>query len=165
MALIIEDGTLVADADSYATLAVARAFAEKRNLVPVVTDIALEADLIKSMDFIESFRTKFKGAIVAETQALLWPRKNVYINGFLFDEKSIPQELIDAQCQLAVEISNGVDLFRTVTEPFIVDQTVGPIRTKYDEKGAGVNSNSLPYVDIFLDVLLTSNSPLTAIRV
>jgi len=54
MALIIEDGTLVANADSYVTLAVARAFAEKRGLVPVATD-ALEADLIKAMDFIESF--------------------------------------------------------------------------------------------------------------
>ena len=165
MALIIEDGTLVANADSYATLAVARAFATKRNLVPEPTDIALEANLITAMDFIESHRGRFKGVIVAETQALQWPRKEVYINGFLLAQTIIPQELIDAQCQLAVEINNGVVLFRTVTEPFIVDQTVGPIRTKYDEKGGGVNSNSLPYVDIFLDVLLTSSSPLTAIRV
>lgn len=165
MALIIEDGTLVANADSYATLAVARAFATKRNLVPAATDITLEADLIKAMDFIESHRGKFKGFIVAETQALQWPRKEVYVNGFLLAQTTIPQELIDSQCQLAVEINNGVELFRTVTEPFIVDQIVGPIRTRYDEKGAGVNSNSLPYVDIFLDVLLSSTSPLTAIRI
>jgi hypothetical protein len=165
MTLILEDGTLVADADTYATLDVSRAFTEKRGFVPVATDIALEADLIKAMDFIESHRDKFKGDIVDETQSLQWPRKNVYINNFLFDEKSIPQELIDAQCQLAIELSNGVVLLRTVTEAFITEQTVDVIKTKYDEKGAGVNSNSLPYVDIFLDVLLTSTSVLQAIRI
>jgi len=164
MALIVEDGSLVANADTYVSLAVARAYATKRNLTPVAVDTVLEGYLIQAMDWIESHRDKFKGTLVDSTQALQFPRKNVVIDGFFFSSTAIPQELLDLQSQLVVEIQNGVDLFLTVTEPFITEEMVGPIRTKFSEKSGGVNVNSLPNVDIFLNVLVKSSSPLEAIR-
>lgn len=164
MALIVEDGSLIVNADTYVSLAVARAYATKRNLTPVAADTVLEGYLIQAMDWIESHRNQFKGSIVDSTQALQFPRKNMLIDGFLFSSTAIPQELLDLQSQLVVEIQSGVDLFVTVIEPFITEETVGPIRTKFSEKSGGVNVNSLPNVDIFLNVLTKSSSPLKVIR-
>ena len=164
MALIVEDGTLVANANSYVDLATSRAYSAARGIVPRADDGELEADLILAMDFIESHRDKFKGWLVKETQALQFPRLGLYIDGFLFDFQDIPQPLRDLQSQLAVEIQNDVELFPTVTEPFITEETVGPIRTRFTGRYGTGNSPKLPYVNVFLDVLLNSTSPLTAIR-
>lgn len=164
MTLIVEDGTLVVDANSYIDLATSREYSTARSIVPRADDGDLEADLIRAMDFIESHRDKFKGWLVSETQALQFPRLGLRIDGFLFDFQSIPQSLKDLQSQLAVEIQNGVELFPTVTEPFVTEETVGPIRTKFTGRYGTGNQPALPYVDLFLDVLLNSTSPLTAIR-
>lgn len=165
MALIVEDGTLVDNANSYVNLAEARTYASTRGVVPVASEIDLEANLIKAMDFIESHRDKFKGGLVDETQALQFPRSNMIIDDFLFDYQSIPQSLKDLQSQLAIEIQNGVDLFPTVSEPFVTEETVGPIRTRYTGRYGTGNTPKLPYVNVFLSVLLRSNEALTVTRI
>ena len=74
MTLIVEDGTLVANANSYVDLATARTYSIARNVVPCADDVLLEGNLIRAMDFIESHRDDFKGWLVKETQALQFPR-------------------------------------------------------------------------------------------
>lgn len=164
MALLVEDGSLVAGANSYITLLEARTFATDTNEVPEDSDQQLEANLRLAMRFIESHRNGFKGNIVNRTQALQWPRSNVFIDGFLFDFQSIPQELKDLQSQLSVEIKNGVVLFQTVTEPFVVESAVGSIKEKIDPRYGTGTVAKMPQVEVFFDVLLSSSAVLEVIR-
>jgi hypothetical protein len=156
MALIVETGLLIANANSYVDLSTARSFALSRQREVPTSNTDLESHLIKAMDFIESHGSKFKGSKVDEDQSLQWPRQDVYIDGFLFDYQSIPQQLKNLQCQLVIEIEAGVDLFPTVTDPFVTEETVGPLRIKYS--GQYGISNRLPYVDSFLKGLLKVGS-------
>jgi len=71
MALIIEDGTIVAGADSYATLAVLRAYALKRGVTLSAVDADLEVLAIKAMDYIGSFEDKFQSARTDPVNQLL----------------------------------------------------------------------------------------------
>ena len=105
MALIVEDGTQVANADSYGSLSGLKTFASRRgnDLASSYTDTQLEAAMIRSMDWIESKRDKFQGDKVSTAQALQWPRSGACIDKTLVATNAIPQELISAQYFLAIE--------------------------------------------------------------
>jgi len=162
MALIVETGLLVSGANSYVDLSTARSYALSRQKELPTSNTDLESYLIQAMDFIESYGSEFKGSKVDVAQSLQWPRQNVYIDSILFDYQSIPQQLINLQCQLVIEIQAGVNLFPTVTDPFVTEEMVGPIKIKYEGK-YGI-SNSLPYVNSYLKQLLKSSFGLTVVR-
>ena len=155
MALIIEDGSIVANATSYATLAEIRAYALTRGVTLSAVDSTLEVMAIKAMDYIEARHQQFKGKIVLETQELQWPRRYVYINGYLIGTDTIPKQLKQAQAQLVMEISNGVELYPVLnTEQFVVSEKIDVIETTYSERYGTPGSPGLPNVDRLLDVLL-----------
>jgi len=147
MALIIEDGSNVAGANSYVDLADCRTYALARGVTLTAVDADLEVFLIKANDYLESFRDKFKGSRTNDDdQPLQWPRSLVYIDSILFDEDSIPQLLIDAQCQLAIEQTNGFDFSPTFDGGFVVLEQVGPIVQKYSER---IRTSTVPKMSTF----------------
>lgn len=152
--LIIEDGSIVASANSYVTLEEARARALTRGVTLSVDDTVLESQLLIAMDYLESFRNSYKGTKVSSTQALQWPRYNVKIDGFLIEATVIPNELKYAQIQLAIEQANGVELLPNSTEAFIKREKVGPIETHYSEKFGSVAIPFMSAVSALLDPLL-----------
>jgi len=111
MALIVEDGTIVASANSYVTLAEAVAYATDHGLAfSPSPDVGNVAALIRATSAIDgkygfSFPGYRKGG---RTQSLHWPRDAAYdAGGWLIPNTEIPVELKAAVIEAAVrELAN-----------------------------------------------------------
>lgn len=125
MAIIVEDGTGVANANSYVSVADLEAFAAARGIT-IVGDP--EVLLIKAMDYIESL--DFCGHKVSSTQSLSWPRYGVKVDGFYYPAAYIPPELKNALMQTALSIDAGVDPLSTIPR-VIKSASVGPMSVTY----------------------------------
>jgi hypothetical protein len=134
MALIIEDGTNVADADSFATVAEARTYAASRGLTLPVADADVEILLRKALDYLMSLEDRFQGYRVNDIQELCFPRDEIY----LFRDSisgEIPKILKNGQIQLAID-ANTNDLLAPGTGKEVIEKKVGPLTTKYSPNGA-----------------------------
>lgn len=130
--LIIEDGTAKADAQSYATVAELVAFATARGITLPATEVEQELLLLSAMDYMETL--SYRGMRYSRTQALSWPRVDVFIDGWLQPFEELPPSLKAAQIQLAIDsIENP--LMGTVTPTdgrVVVEEAVeGAVSVKY----------------------------------
>lgn len=133
MPLVIEDGTNVANATSYATRAQIIAYALARGVVVADAD-ASDVFAVKAMDYIE--RKPFKGVPTYGApgvgQPLQFPRDDIEYQGEYLAAEEIPAMLINAQCEAAMLISQGIDLEPNRTaEAAIKRDKVGPLETEY----------------------------------
>lgn len=154
MALVVEDGSIVANADSYADLAFARDYATARGVTLPADDAEAEALAYKAMDYLEGKRGEFQGDKADPlNQSLQWPRKNVKIDCVDFPVDAIPKELKQAQARLMMEASAGVEIQPTRTGGFVIEDTTGPLTTKYSER-IGVSAEpTITAVDALLEPL------------
>lgn len=137
---IVEDGSGKADANSYITVADADAYVENHGTETAwigATQAAKEKALRLATQYID-LKFNFKGTRNSETQALLWPRFNVYDNdGYNVDYDAIPQKLKDAVVEAALRVIAGDDLLGTISNP-------GEIKS--ESKSLGPLSKSVTYV-------------------
>lgn len=110
MPLIVEDGTIVAGADSYISLADARALADKYGWVLPVDDTEAEAALRNGAGYIGLQEPQMCGTRVSASQSLAYPRQNVTLYGFPVASDSIPDQIKQAQVIAAVEYGSGTDV-------------------------------------------------------
>lgn len=163
MALELEDGTGKSNAQSYASVAVLKAYARLRGATLPAGDTECERLLIKAMDRMNGLN--YIGERCTKEQALDWPRYNVCIDGFGFESTDLPRQLEQAQCAFAIE-ALSTDLMPTTqanAPGSVVEETVGPVTLRYSNDG---RRNSVPAVakaEALLRVLLRRNG-LTAIR-
>lgn len=125
MPLIVEDGTGTnVAADSYVSEADIIAYAAARG-VTVPNDAAATLAGVKAMDYLEV--QHFKGSHVLEgVQPLQWPRQNVKISLTTLASDVIPIGLKNAQCELAMQSFNGIDLLPSrAAEQAIKSETIG----------------------------------------
>lgn len=155
MAIIVETGLEVANANSYISLADANTYFSLRNDVTwaALNDTTQKTPfLILAVDYMQqAYRPSWKGQRHTITQSLDWPR--LWVDQpdapggygafpFYYSPTSIPQEIITAQCLLAKKLANGdlaPDLSRV--EKMV---KVGSIQVEYD--------TNRPPVTIFRDV-------------
>jgi hypothetical protein len=106
MALIVEDGTEVANANSYVTDVEFTDYCTARNYT--VSGVASEREvlLIKAMDYLHGIEDKFQGVRASSTQSLGFPRRSVVLHGYNLETDKIPDELKNAQMELAYHASN-----------------------------------------------------------
>jgi len=165
MTLTVEDGSIVADANSYATLVEARAYAESRGVQLSAYDDVLEQELLRAMDYLESLRGRYHSYKTDSAQSLQWPRSKAYIDGFMIDSDSVPKELKHAQIELAMAIEDGYDpLPVRSSDAFVVREKVGPIETTYSEKIATSGRPVLRKVDALLAPLLKGGFGVIVVR-
>lgn len=130
MALIVEDGTIVAGANGFCTVADVRQFAEDRGFELPTDDVQVEQFIVQSTDFICTLEECFQGVRVDINQELSFPRDGVEVY-----EKdlsgTIPNLLKKATARLAYDAANGIDLQPTTTGQLIIEEGVGPLRVKY----------------------------------
>lgn len=144
MSLVIENGSLVAGANSYVSVAEARAYAEARASTFPAGNAEAEAALIVANDYLESLRAEFKGSKVdPATQSLQWPRQGVQIDGWNVPVDHIPKELKAAQCQLAIEAAAGTDLMPTGDGREVIREKVDVLETEY---APGAGGSPQPYL-------------------
>lgn len=168
MTITVEDGSIVAGANSYVSLAEARAYATARAKPLPTDDTALEALLILSVDYLEAQRARYQGSKVDATQELQFPREGVYIDGVPLDATAIPSILKQAQIRLAMEANAGVDLMPTRSGAFVKKEEVGPIVTEYSEKVGISVQPEMSAVEALLEPLFAPRSVglfLTTVRV
>lgn len=172
MALIIEDGSIVPNANSYASVANLDDYAALRGITLPNTDAAKEVLLIKAMDYIEAQESRFKGYRRTQEQSLSWPRTHVVlyyteryalVNGYenirqgnYWPDNKIPQTLVKAQCQLAVDVMT-VDLQPTIAidSRSVRRDKVGPLETEYFSSREQLNSPILGKAEGLLANLCT----------
>ncbi len=152
-ALIVEDGTGLTNADSYATVAYADTYHENRGNIAWDTVADKEAALRKATDFmVGKYRLRWAGVRKTLGQALDWPRDIVpvvdkpgrYIA--YYSNTIVPVEVMNACVSLAL---------RAATAELLADQeqrkvsvTVGPISTTYDSSSS--QGTKYPEIDNML---------------
>lgn len=155
MTIVVENGTGLANAESYCTVAEATTyFTNIGNAAwaALATDAIREQSLRKAVAFmLGRYRSRWAGYRKTTTQALDWPRSLVLIkdapnlyggSASYYDDASVPQAVKDACASLALRASSAsliADQSRTKKSV-----TVGPITTVYDD----VAGQATQYVEV-----------------
>lgn len=173
--LIVEDGSNVDGANSYATLDQIKAAALQRGVTLPTTDDAIISLSSAAMDYLGTFETRFTGVrTYGLAQGLSWPRcaNNRWgtpcplrVFGSTLAVNVIPQLVIAAQCYL-VGIATDVDLYGNQDTLNITKEVIGPIETDYSAVAGAAAGPIVPVVSAMLKPLFkTGVGPLTSTRV
>ena len=124
-----------ATANSYITVAEFEAFWTERNVNLAHSNAAKEAELVKAADYINREYT-FVGERQYRYQAMAWPRlTGVYlVKDWPIDPDTVPQDIKDAQAELAYIIHQGTNVFATVEGGAKVREKnkAGPVETEVE---------------------------------
>ena len=146
MAFIVEDGTGIAEANSYTDEAFADDYFSDRNEPSWAAAVSSEKQsaLIKATDYIElRFRDRWKGVLALEATTLSFPRKYLYDRkGKLIDFASdgIPTDIQKATAEYALRALSA----NLLPDPDVSDSgqavkrtldKVGPIETEIEYEG------------------------------
>lgn len=109
--LIVENGSIIANANTYVTIAEYIAYAESLG-VTVEDNDASKVQLIKASQYIDSKESQLYGDMVEKTQPLSYPRNNlVDLQNFTWGNDEIPTLVKKCQMSLALDIQAGEDLY------------------------------------------------------
>lgn len=155
MALIVEDGTGLSDANSYVSVAYADAYFLARNVTSWASLTIKEALLIQATDYMEAvYSESWKGAVLLDTQSLSFPR--------IIDDATVyPDRLLKAVCELALKADSGPLL--EDTEQRTIEESVGSITVKYAEYANQKTQYSFVY-NLVSPYLLSSGASARLIR-
>ena len=133
MAIVTTVGS--ASANSYITVAEYEAFWTERNVNISGNTAAKEAQLVQAADYINRSYT-FVGEQQHRFQAMAWPRlTGIYLGkDFPIDPDFVPQDIKDAQAELAYIIHQGTNVFATVEGGAKVREKnkAGPVETEVE---------------------------------
>jgi hypothetical protein len=139
MTIIVEDGSQVANAESYTSVAEADAYHTARGNETTWTDLDVEVKeqaLRKATDYmVQAYSLRWKGYRMGEIQALDWPRGYVYKRETITSNGFVPNNVVPDQVKHAcAELA-----FRALSGPLLPDlsqgvlmERIGPIETTYD---------------------------------
>jgi hypothetical protein len=159
MALIVEDGSLVENSDSYVNSTTIEGFLTERGILSdtLATQAQREAMALRAMDFLNT--QDYLGRRVDNNQSLSFPRSGIKLS----DNRSlasneIPQELKDAQCWLIYYIDAGTDPSSTQAQ-LVKREKVDTLEIEYQDGGAfsPVSISSMPNVKKLLKYLVANN--------
>lgn len=165
MAIVVEDGTGLPNAESYISVADATAYHAARGnaaWAALASDAVREQMLRQATDFMgQLYRPSWKGYRTNRTQALDWPRNLVYVVDlfggrrdlpYLWPNNSVPPEVPRACAELALRAIGGqlaADL-----DQGLQSEEVGPLKTAYDvhspqyRRYRAVHLLLRPYLDV-----------------
>lgn len=139
MALIVEDGSIVAWAESFCSVTFADGYLSARGytLWAGLTPDQKEQALRRAADYIEqAYSSRWDGYRTRATQALSWPRQDVPMKdaggeriAAYYAPNEVPVSVQQAQAAMAFKAAAGdlnPDLARAVQS-----ETIGPISTTY----------------------------------
>lgn len=135
-ALVVEDGTAKATANTFITEAELIAFCDDRGLTYAPNDHDRVHNIIQAADYLISVENKFQGERTSTTQAMPFPRDGVRVHGNYIGANAIPVTLKHAQCYLA-QLAYKNDLQPTGDGKEVIEERVGPLGTKYNPAGDG----------------------------
>lgn len=163
MALIVENGTGMATAESYISVddASTRLAALGLTNWATLSTTEMEQALRRATVFMEQrYRTRWKGTRLLRAQALSWPRYGVTVDGWDIDSDVVPAEVANACADLAFKAVGG-DLSPDL-ERGILREKVGPLETEYD--AFAPQAKRYPAIDQALAAYLTGGGLSRVVR-
>lgn len=118
MALVVEDGSGLANAESYLSVANTDSYLAVRGNPAAWTTLSVgdkEAALRAATKYID-VNYRFKGTRVRREQALYWPRTGVDDGEFALDSNVLPSRLKDATAEMALRAASG-DVLPDIAKP------------------------------------------------
>ena len=173
MALIVEDGTGLPDADSYVAVSEFETYAENYNIdISSYSDESIEAAARKATQYIDrTYEGRWPGTKVnGRDQALSWPRENAYDQtGELIADDEVPDEVIEATLECwAKELTTPNTLTPVVSTNSgqVIRETVGPISREFANTGSTTTTTRavLPSVDDLLKNIVGNSGSVGFLR-
>lgn len=156
MALIIEDGTIVSNANSYVGVTEMRSFLGQFNQNPSQNDDLLCAALAQAFFFINTLEPWLSGSRTSSSQTAAYPRENLVIYGNEIANNVIPDQVKHLQIYAAYEQVNGNDLEPNSDGRVVISESIpGCYSKSYSDKSVSGSTMQLGRVNNAL-------SPLTA---
>ena len=167
MALTVEDGTGLSNADSYLSEADADAYHTAHD-DPSAWSGASSADKENALRLATQYLdvlygARWHGYRINSTMSLDWPRNSVVgRDGYTYLSTAVPQEVKDATAILALKVVNGDTLIPDVTagaNVMVESVSVGPISTSKTFSGEKTAGKQYSMVDLLLaDLVAPSGS-------
>lgn len=151
--LIIEDGSVVANANSYVTDDELKQFAGLNNYDVPSTQPDREALLTKAYLWLNStYEQRLQGYRVSpDIQTGMFPRIGVYAYGTYVNSSTIPQDLKNAQIHAALSINDGVDTNAVKDSADLASfEVVGVYKESYQSGDSTPTIAEMPAVTRFL---------------
>lgn len=141
MALIVENGSIVANANSYITIAEYNAWANarfgSRDTAPGCDEDA-ESLILRAMDYFEA--QNFIGEKYTKNQDLQWPRSWVNIDGYAVDSNEIPKQVKISIYELAYAEELGDSELETVARK-VKRKKAGSVEIEYADNSTSTKIN------------------------
>lgn len=128
MALIVETGAGLADAESYASVTTFKAYCDKSGRAHAgYEDAAIEQALRRATQWLDArYSARFTGQWSKTAQRLEWPRAFVPWRDTFIASDVIPEQIVAATCEAA---------YREVVEPHSLSPDEPAARVKRDKVG------------------------------
>lgn len=162
MALTVETGAGVPNANSYVSVDEIKAYAAARGLT-LPTDPDVEKLAVEAFDFVESYRLRFQGKKTnpdPSVQTAQFPRTGVVIDSWEVPTDHIPKQLKDAQCQASCDAYDVGDLMPAQVQG-VKKEKVDVLEVEYAESTSADGMTlapSFPKVEALLAPLFTTGS-------
>lgn len=168
MSLIVEDGTGRADAESYAAAADVDVYqaALGNTLWAGLSEAEKEQALRRATKFMRmAYRASWAGRRVTQAQALDWPRYGVVVDEFSVLSTTVPPDVKEACCELALRAAAG-DLLPDLDlgSNQIKREKIGPLDTEYFQANVDARER-FPAVDALLAPYFSSAGGANSIKV
>jgi hypothetical protein len=166
MTITVEDGSIVANANSYIDLYDLSAYAQERNITLPETDEEQTALVFEAMDYLSRYRGRWAGDRVSNEQELDFPRSGIYVDGSLLPDDEIPRELFYAQLALAVAANETT--LQPISSPTdsgaVIEKTVhGAVTLRYANSEKVLSVAAVTKATTLINLLL-KNSGLEVVR-
>jgi hypothetical protein len=166
MALIIENGNVIANADSF--ISYADAYTKAQNLGLSFSDDATTGEQQLRQAYlwlINMYESQLQGSRVSKDQTGCFPRFNVESRGFVIDADEIPTDVINAQLFSASAVNGGVDINKVKDtadlKSFSVD---GVYSEEYKDSSSTPAVANMPQVYNFMKSFTRSGGGLSLTR-
>ncbi len=161
MALIVETGYVVPQANSYVSLDEALVIADYIGVkLGGIKPSFIEESLIRAAQRVDGqYASRYTGSISVVRQDMEWPRNDATKNGFPISGSSIPMAVKKAQVYAASEDSNGVNLMPNDDGKAVASAGVdGAVNISYFDNGKTGDMVDMIAIDYFLKPVLNDDS-------
>lgn len=148
MALVVEMGSGLANANTYASLAYADNYFAGHPFYAdnwdELNSTQKEALLISATQFLDNYYIWY-GYRATTTQALEWPRTGVRdVYGLVLPPNAIPPRLVQATCEQAFYLTKGDRSVEAVAPPDLDKLKIDVIELDFSSSTSGVNTQPIP---------------------
>lgn len=164
MALVVENGQGLANAQTLASVVELRAYAAETGATVPPRDVDCEKLLVHAMRRMLDF--SYLGQQVRRDQALPWPRAGIVIESWGYESHIIPKRVKDAQCAYAIAAQTVElqPLVKVNQKGTVVSETIGPISRTFADSGRIVDAPRIPVAEALLKPFVRGMDTLQLVR-